>query len=233
MTSTNDYSQMQKNTVSANNQMKLGESIFGENINGKGKRVLFVGNSITLHDISPSIGWHLECGMAASAPEKDYVHIIKSRVLEKDSDAAFCVCQASGWEISYTTSEDPFGKYEAARDFDADIIIIRRIENCSLSVYDPDKFYDSYKKLIAYFNKSGKAKVVLTTGFWKHPGDELILKIGKELGVPAIYLGDLGEDDRMKAIGLFEHSGVAAHPGDLGMLAIADRIWEEVKTGIE
>lgn len=33
----------------------------------------------------------------------------------------------------------------------------------------------------------------------------------------------------MKAIGLFEHEGVAAHPGNKGMKAIADLISEELK----
>ena len=229
MSNTNEYSQMAKNTVSSKNQMRFGTSIFIDNMEGKGKRVLFAGNSITLHDRRPSIGWHLECGMAASAPEKDYVHILKSRVSEKDDDAAFCVCQASGWETSYTTSEDPFSQYEVARDFDADIIVIRLIENCSLSVYDPCKFEESYKKLISYFNKSGNAKVILTSGFWKHPGDEVIKKVALDLGFPYVYLGDLGEDDNMKAIGLFDHAGVAAHPGDKGMKAIADRIWQHIE----
>ena len=87
----------------------------------------------------------------------------------------------------------------------------------------------SYKEFISYLDKSGNAKVILTTGFWKHPGDDTIKKVGDELGYPCIYLGDLGEDDSMKAIGLFEHAGVAAHPGDLGMLNIADRIWDEME----
>ena len=87
MSNTNEYSQMSKNTVSSKGQMKFGESIFIDNMDGKGKRILFVGNSITLHDARESLGWPNFCGMAASTPEKDYVHIIKCRVSETDEDA--------------------------------------------------------------------------------------------------------------------------------------------------
>jgi len=37
MSNTNDYSQMQKNTVSSENQVKIGETIYAENIDGIGK----------------------------------------------------------------------------------------------------------------------------------------------------------------------------------------------------
>ena len=57
----------------------------------------------------------------------------------------------------------------------------------------------------------------------------MIEELSREKGYPLVRLGDLGQDDKMKAVGLFEHKGVANHPGDLGMENIADRIFEELK----
>ena len=46
------------------------------------RKILFLGNSITLHGPNPSIGWTNNWGMAASAQEKDYVHVVQSAVAE-------------------------------------------------------------------------------------------------------------------------------------------------------
>ena len=217
-------SQIEKNTVKADNQLEEEKYIKFMNPDGMGKRIMFAGNSITLHGILPEIGWHWEWGMAASSEENDYVHLVMSAVNKTDKDAAFCIAQVSRWETVYHQDyEEVLKLYEECRDFNADVIIVRAVENCPRDVYDEEVFMKSYKAMIDYLNK-GNAKVILTTSFWKTKADEAIIKVGEERGYPVIYLGDLGERDDMKAIGKFEHRGVCNHPNDNGMREIAERI---------
>jgi len=220
--------QMDKNTVEAKNQLKESEVIAFENLEKDGVRVMFVGNSITLHGVKEDIGWMNRWGMAASAKEKDYVHLCMKDIMKKHSDAAFCICQASGWEMRYKNGEETYPIYESARNFEADIIVMRLVENCPKAEYEKELFMKEYAKLIAFLNPTGKAKVITTTGFWKHPADEAIRECANANGYTVCELSDLGEQDVMKALGLFEHSGVANHPGDLGMQAIAERICKKI-----
>ena len=107
---------------------------------------------------------------------------------------------------------------------------MRLIENCPGNDFDAEVFKRELHLLLSYLDPTNKAHVILTTGFWHHPGDDAIRAYGEEHALPVAVLGDLGEDDSMKAIGLFEHSGVANHPGDLGMKMIAERIFAVMKT---
>ena len=224
-----EFAELNKNTVSSENQLKIGESVFVDYPDGKGKRIMFVGNSITLHGVNESLGWFNRCGMSASSLDKDYVHILMKNVLEKDKEATFCICQAAGWERTYKNGLEAMKPYESARDFNADVIIMRIMENCKVAEYDPESFFKEYGEFINYLNKSGKAKIILTTSFWKHPGDKEIVATAEKNGYPLVQLGDLGDDPEMKAIGLYEHAGVANHPGDKGMEHIAKRIWTELE----
>ncbi len=225
-----NYASIQKNTVDSRNQLGKNPNVRFDNLNGAGPRVLFLGNSITLHGVRPEVGWFHEWGMAASCEENDYVHLLKAAVREHHPNAAFCVCQAAEWETVYQKGSEKLDSYSEAREFGADIIVMRLIENCPGQDFDHDAFKRELHLLLSYLDLSGKTQVILTTGFWRHPGDKAIISYGAEHGLPVVTLGDLGDDDSMKALGLFEHSGVANHPGDLGMKRIAERIFEVMKT---
>lgn len=220
--------QMDKNTVSAKNQLKESSCVMFEHLERDGLRVMFMGNSITCHGIKHEIGWHNRWGMAASAKEKDYVHLCMAEIEKRHPQASFCICQISQWEVNYKNGEEIYPVYESARDFAADVIIFRAVENCPKAGYVKEEFKRSLEGLMDYLNPNDRGTVLVTTGFWKHPADEAIRAYAADKGWELCELGDLGERDEMKAIGLFEHTGVANHPGDLGMKAMAERIMEKI-----
>lgn len=224
------YAELKKNTVDSKNQLKDSQSVKFHCTENDGMRVMFVGNSITLHGVSPTIGWNIECGMAASDVENDYVHRLEKMILEKKPDATFCVCQVAAWERKYKEEGDEkLRLYTSARDFCADIIVLRLVENCPRTDIDGDTFRRELMRLAKFLDGGKKAKFIVTTSFWHHPLDPDIVKFAEENNIPLVELGDLGEMKEMKAIGLFEHNGVANHPGDLGMKTIAQRIFEPLK----
>lgn len=229
---TADYSQLEKNTVKAKGQLTDSRSVRFYNADGEGVRVMFVGNSITLHGVAKEIGWDHEWGMAASDLEKDYVHILMRKIREKDRRAAFCICQVAAWESNYKNGKEKYPLYEKARAFDADIIIMRFVENCPGKDFDGSVFKKEMSDLLNFLNPSGKAAIIMTTSFWRHPGDQAITDFAKEKRFPVVTLGDLGEDDNMMAKGLFAHEGVAMHPGDLGMQTIAERIFAVLRDSL-
>lgn len=220
--------QIDKNTVEATNQLEKNKCVSFINENGTGVRILFAGNSITRHGVKPEIGWYHDFGMAASCAEKDYVHIVVS-ALSKKGDTAACIAQVGEWEQDYKNGGAHLEKFAKARSFGADIIVMRCVENCDYKNLDKEKFEMEYRRLIDYFNPDKKAHVILTTSFWKHPADEIIAAVAEKEKYDLAEIGDLGEDDNMKALGLFEHEGIANHPGDLGMEKIAERILAFIK----
>ena len=87
----NEYTQLKKNTVNAKGQLTDSKSVRFYGADNKGVRVMFVGNSITLHGVLKEIGWNNEWGMAASSADNDYVHILMEKVRKLDPQAAFCI----------------------------------------------------------------------------------------------------------------------------------------------
>ena len=221
--SNQDNKDFYNNTVSSANQLSDSDKTsFG---GGEGLKVLFIGNSITRHGILESIGWYTDCGMAASSLDKDYVHQTVSMLEEKYGKVQFCIAQRSDWERAFD-SPNALDYYKEAYDFDADIAIFRLGENVRMTKPEHiEIFANALIDAMKYLSEGRRAKLVVTDTFWRNANvNTSIEKACAAMGIESVKIGDLGDDDSMKATGLFEHGGVAAHPGDKGMKAIADRI---------
>ncbi len=193
------------------------------------KKILIMENSITYHGKKTEIGWNGNWGMAASKAENDYVHILYENSKKICTEVQFCVVQISSLEIDFC-NESLFKEFEIIKNYVPDIAILRFGENIKADRYDPVELEKSYESFIRNYLLCNNSNLIFTTCFWKNKFvDDLIRKYCSICGGNLVELGDLGDDDFMKALGLFEHSGVANHPGDIGMKMIAERIYQIVK----
>ena len=209
------------NTVPANDQM-VASSVLS--FLGKADapiKILVLGNSITRHGPKADIGWPHDWGMAASAPENDYVHRLFAKLTESGRNVLMRIHQSAGWERTFL-EPSCLDAYTDDKDFGADVIIFRLGEN--VLPENAPYLKDATVKFINYLKKDG-TRLIFTTCFWEHPEKDAALKeAAAEFGAPVADI--LCTDDSMMALGLFEHEGVAGHPGDKGMEMIADKIFE-------
>lgn len=189
-------------------------------------KILFLGNSITLHSPAPNIGWHGNYGMAASCEENDYVHQLCKKLEDAGKHPLIRVRNVADFE----RDPDGIGADWFADDlaFAPDVVILRISENTPDDKLDA--FAAGYEALIRKFSEKPSCRVFAVGPFWQRDtADTLIREAAAATGVHYLSLSALYGQDQYKALGQFEHGGVAAHPSDAGMAAIADIIFEGMK----
>ncbi|MBN2311353.1 MAG: hypothetical protein JXR94_20420 [Candidatus Hydrogenedentes bacterium] len=198
----------------------------------KKDRILFLGNSITLHGPSESIGWTGNWGMAASAAEKDYVHLVLQALTKP---AASGVPAPKSMIRNIADFEREYGTYpieEKLReciDFEPDLLILAIGENVPelASEEAETQFYERVAELLKAFQKDGSPTIIVRSGFWPSSNKDGCLKrAAADVGAIYVHIGELAKNEAnyVRSERQIEHSGVAAHPGDTGMKAIADAI---------
>jgi len=197
----------------------------------KAERVLFLGNSITLHGPAEQIGWSGNWGMAASSAEKDYVHLL----LQLLSEAAgrkpeAMIRNIADFERGYRTY-DPGSALKKELDFGADLAIVAIGENVPALASEEAKqtFKNSVSNLLATLKKSGPSAIFARSCFWPdNAKDDAMRQACQEAGATFVDISGLSRDESHYARSerRFAHAGVAAHPGDKGMKAIADALWK-------
>ena len=189
-----------------------------------------MGNSIAKHGPKPSVGWTNDCGMAASSLERDYVHLIVKRIMDNyDPNVSFGIAQVAQYEKDFF-NQTPADKYAAAREFDADIIIMFFGANVP-KTYDTDKypsktFARAYEDMRNYLARDDEAIVYHSMGFYIRPVlDAEKITVANQYGEKFIDITDIR--DRTDVRGLFNH------PNDLGMQLIADRFYEAIEADLK
>ena len=197
-----------------------------ERIGGGAFKVLIYGNSIALHGPKPDIGWTNDWGMAASAPEKDFAHLVVAGLETKlGKRADFRIRNLAALERNFTINIASVAEITADVNWKPDYVVIAIGENVKKFGETEASVYRKFLADIARpFVESG-ARVVMRSPFWKNATKaECTEKAAADVGAVYVDASPLGSKDENKAKGLFWHRGVANHPGDLGMRRLADLI---------
>jgi hypothetical protein len=199
--------------------------------NLKTGRVLFLGNSITLHGPLASVSWANNWGMAASAADKDYVHLLSDRIsIAAGARPEVLIQNVSEFERHYDTYPVDAGMRKGL-DFKADVVIVALGENVPALSTEESKVRQAMSALLAALKKSSNPAIFVRSSFWPDQAkDEILKQACEEAGGIFIDISSLSKDESNYARSerTFEHAGVAAHPGDNGMKAIAEALWKAI-----
>lgn len=197
------------------------------------RRILFLGNSITLHGPNTDIGWPGNWGMAASSEDKDYVHLVTSALAQHTkSTPQIMVKNIADFERNYATYDVDLQMKDLFA-FDPDLVVLAIGEN--VSPLGSEVAQSQFKAGVLSILRCALAKrhplVVVRSCFWPDAAkDKMLSQACQEAGGIFVDVGPLGREpaNAARAERPFKHDGVAGHPGDKGMKALADAIVQAV-----
>jgi uncharacterized repeat protein (TIGR02543 family) len=213
-------------------------------------KILAYGNSILgPYPPTPSLGWSGNWGMAASAENKDYIHRLMDMFGEKYGRenvswvkgygfGNFEVDLANGQE-GQDWSEYLSGLKDCAAAENPDVIIVQYGENTNLGLSGYHGTQAGYRDGLIQFVQELKkgapdALVLLTTPFWGGNGKINGAKAAAAaLNVPIAELAPLTTEENEALDGPDEWAnGVKIHPGDKGMLRIAEAMYKQLNIAL-
>lgn len=229
----------------ANSQFaRADDAYFG---NMKANRILFLGNSITMHSPEADIGWTGNWGMAASSQKKDYVHLLANAIetrtgvsLRVDSTSTSivnqdgsiisgCVNDANDINI-YHPFEKGYATYTNAAfqpqiDWQPDVVVLQFGENVDAGTLDKTALANSLDTLLTGLKNSSDPNIFITSYI-----------MGSNATVDAIKKAACAEDPSrrvfvdLSCVGQdLSNFGDYNHPNDQGMAVIADRLFETME----
>ncbi len=197
------------------------------------KKCLILGNSITLHGTC-SYWWGI-WGMAASTKENDFVHKLENKIKTHYKNFSCTPVNIANWETSLNIDSINFTNLNIS---DYDYIVIRLGENISNNI-ETMACEKAIKELITSIKeRNGSTKLYITGVFWPNTSKETAIKnVATSENIIYINIDKIYSDVNIQKVGnqvfgddgqlhIINHDGVAAHPNDSGMEAIAEEIYK-------
>jgi hypothetical protein len=195
-------------------------------------KALVLGNSITKHGIAEGV-WYGVWGMAATKPEYDFVHVIEEGLKVKDANAECVGVNIAAWERDFSTNLATL--IGDALTSSTDLVVIRLGENVPSG--NVSSFQSALGNLVDYiYSISPNAKVVITTMYWANTSkDAAIAGAANAKHIDLIPINQFGITAYEESVGHYVYgadnaiheitnNGVANHPSNVGMAAIANAI---------
>ena len=229
-TDTLGYANGGKNTVPGDRQIVSSRGHVRFEGMGRAKGLLCVGSSYAWHGpAGEKLGWFGDWGMAASAREKDCVHVLWERVRRVRPEAPLCIVQSASWERNYTGDVEFLERrYPAVKDFRPEwICIITTVANAPRTLVEQEPVDRHYAMMVDWFRRTNpNAKIVLSVGSSGPVVAKAIRAFAAKRGYPVVDFNEFLSKPGMRATGLFKHGGVASHPSDAGMAEMGRRYAE-------
>lgn len=201
--------------------------------NNEDYNYLAIGNSLTRHGAC-SYWWHSSNGMAASDLEHDYFHIVLRHLEHKYGKVHGEALGLSTWEVQSHDRDETFFMFDPYLNEELDLVTIQLGENAG----NLDTFESDFESLINYIkSKCPKARIIVIGDFWTNANrDEMKIQAADRTNVEYVSLEGIKDNpDYYAGMGTIvydddgnphqiDHEGVAGHPGDQGMEAIANRV---------
>lgn len=186
------------------------------------EKIAFVGNSITR--IGHIYSWTGQWGMAATQPDRDYVHRTQLLLAARNG----YVSEISVFTADLNMPETIDQVSAALATYSPSVLVVQMGDNADVNAPYVD-FRDAYAKLHGAVGDI----LILDVGTWKDSDgrDKNIKQVAEEDGTVYVAIHDisLNSQNQASAQGCTDTNGVCWHPSDSGMAAIAARIVDAIR----
>ncbi|GAB3973857.1 hypothetical protein GCM10028806_28600 [Spirosoma terrae] len=200
-------------------------------------RAVFVGNSITKHPPAPGIGWLYYWGMAASAEDKDFVHLMLAALRTANPNLQHYITYDGAYFEGNYLAGIPDNLYKAFYTDNveaafgagnlADFIGVYISENLDNGAFNETQFRAQLDKLLASIPHTSNCTIQFRNSFWdgQNLSNAAIQQYCLDKGYKFVDISSIRELSQYMSPDVDGH-----HPNDAGMAALASLQLEQLKT---